>query len=1264
MKKLLFILICILAGVQTTKAQEAYACYTSSNATLTFYYDNLRSTRTGTTYNLNTGENDIGWEKAGVNVDVTQVVFDSSFANARPATTCGWFFNMQKLQSITGMQYLNTCEVTNMAWMFKYCELLTSIDVSHFNTAKVTNMRCMFYGCSGLTSLDLSSFNTAKVTDMTQMFQSCSGLTSLDLSSFNTAHVTEMSSMFCGCSSLTIIYVGDGWSTAAVTGSNNMFSFCDNLVGGKGTKQNESDVSKEYARIDGGESNPGYLTQVGEAYAVYTSSNSTLTFYYDLLRNTRTGTTYSLNTDGTDTGWETAGVNATVTQVVFDSSFANARPTTTYSWFYGMQQVQSITGMEYLNTSEVTSMSWMFGRCAALNSLDLSHFNTAKVTNMSLMFNNCSSLTMLDLSSFNTAKVTNMQQMFYGCSNLTTIYVGDGWNTDAVSSANSMFEGCTSLVGGSGTKYNSYQVGKGYAHIDGGESNPGYLSPEREVYAAYNADNATLTFYYDHLRSTRPGPTYNLNIGGKEPGWMRQSESITSVVFDPTFAVVRPKTTYRWFCLRQDLQSITGMEYLNTSEVTNMYEMFNLCSGLTSLDVSHFNTANVTNMQSMFSSCSSLTSLDLSSFNTANVTSMTGMFDGCSGLTSLDLSSFNTANVNYMNSMFSNCRALTIIYVGDGWSTAAVTGSDNMFSSCTKLVGGKGTTYDEDHVSKEYARIDGGESNPGYLTQVGEAYAVYTSSYSTLTFYYDLLRNTRTGTTYSLNTDGTDTGWETDGVNATVTQVVFDSSFANARPTTTYSWFYDMQQLQSITGMEYLNTSEVTSMSWMFGRCFALNSLDMSHFNTAKVTNMRCMFNNCSSLTLLDLSSFNTAKVNNMQSMFYGCSNLTTIYVGDGWNTDAVSSANSMFLGCTKLVGGNGTTYDASHVDAAYARIDGGESNPGYLSPEREAYAVYNADNATLTFYYDILRSTRSGTTYDLNTGVNTPGWYTNRTNITSVVFDSSFADARPTNCYCWFSEMVNLTSITGMEYLNTSEVTNMEYMFEKCSGLTSLDLSSFNTAKVTSMKEMFYNCSGLIRLDLSSFNTAKVTSMNDMFYYCSGLTRLDLSSFNTAKVNTMYGMFYNCSGLTRLDLSSFNTAKVTSMMYMFAYCSRLTTIYVGDDWSTDAVTYSSKTFYHCYKLVGGKGTKYNESYVNAAYAHIDGGQSNPGYFTEKPSFIPGDANGDRAVSVADAVAVVAYLLNPSAANINLDAADVDGVEGVTIGDVQTIVNMILNKTE
>jgi surface protein len=165
-----------------------------------------------------------------------------------------------------------------------------------------------------------------------------------------------------------------------------------------------------------------------------------------------------------------------------------------------------------------------------------------------------------------------------------------------------------------------------------------------------------------------------------------------------------------------------------------------------------------------------------------------------------------------------------------------------------------------------------------------------------------------------------------------VTKVVFDPSFAGARPTTTYDWFYGMENLQSITGMSYLNTSEVTDMGSMFTNCKKLTSLDVSHFNTSKVIYMNQMFYGCTGLTSLDLSSFNTSNVTNMRYMFAGCTNLRTIYVGSGWSTAAVTSSGYMFNNCTSLVGGQGTTYDANPIDKTYAHIDGGTSNPGYFT--------------------------------------------------------------------------------------------------------------------------------------------------------------------------------------------------------------------------------------------------------------------------------------------------------------------------------------------
>ena len=948
--RLVILLITLMSAIGANAA-EAYACYTSGNTTLTFYYDNQRNSRPGTTYDLNTDYNDPDW----LSYNVTKVVFNSSFADARPTSTYSWFYNMDNLQSIEGMNYLNTSEVTNMDWMFGYCKKLKSLDLSSFNTAIVTNMDYMFNGCT----------------------------------------------------SLQTIYAGSGWRTNTVSSSLSMFSDCSSLKGGRGTTWNSSNpTDKTYAHIDGGSNNLGYFTAKGIlAYACYTESNTTLTFYYDNQRNSRSGTTYDLNIDHPD--W----LSYNVTKVVFNSSFADARPTSTNSWFFGMAYLQSIEGMSYLNTSEVTDMAWMFFNCSNLWSLDLSSFNTAKVTDMGRMFSVCQKLTFLDLSSFNTAKVTNMGYMFDDCESLRTIYVGDGWSTAAVTNSEKMFSNCTSLVGGKGTTYNASQLDKTYAHIDGGTSTPGYFTDINSLmpYACYTPENTTFTFYYDKQRGSRSGRIYDLYTGDNFTEWYVDDTkfNVTKVVFDPSFAEARPTTTHAWFYNMTSLESIEGMKYLNTGEVTIM--------------------------EYMFLHCNNLTSLDLSSFNTSKVVDMDWMFRGCTNLQT--------------------------VYVGDGWSTAAVTESERMFYDCNKLVGGQGTKYNANHVDKTYAHIDGGSYNPGYFSKVPEAYACYYDG--TLSFYYDYQRNSRPGTTYGLNTDHNDPDW----LSYNVTKVVFNPSFAGARPTSTYGWFYDMRNLQSIEGLSYLNTSEVTNMDWMFGYCSSLKSLDLSSFNTAIVTDMDYMFN--------------------------GCTSLQTIYAGSGWRTNTVSSSLSMFSDCSSLKGGRGTTWNSSNpTDKTYAHIDGGTSNPGYYSRPPEAYACYTTSNHTLTFYYDNLRTSREGT-YDLNTGSQDTGWETDGTNsyVTKVVFDPSFANARPKTTYSWFYGMMNLQSITGLNNLNTSEVTNMAWMFCDCFKLTTLDLSSFNTSKVVYVQGMFYGSTDLQTIYVGDgWSTAGVTSSFHMFSECSKL--------------------------------------------------------------------------------------------------------------------------------------------------------------------------------
>ena len=400
--------------------------------------------------------------------------------------------------------------------------------------------------------------------------------------------------------------------------------------------------------------------------------------------------------------------------------------------------------------------------------------------------------------------------------------------------------------------------------------------------------------------------------------------------------------------------------------------------------------------------------------------------------------------------------------------------------------------------------------------------------------------------------------------NGTIKHIVFDKSFSTYTPTTLYRFFGSLTTLETITGLEYLNTANVTDMHFMFYNCLKLTSLDVTHFNTTKVTNMSDMFHNCSSLTSLDVTHFNTAKVTDMGYMFYNCSSLTTIYASSMFVTPQVSKSFNMFYNCKKLKGEEEWTKGKA-TDKTYAKTAGGYfRDKAYDNRPWVKYA-----DGTLTFRCGY-KKTWGENEYELNSGKNQPKWYTYNNNISRVVFEASFANARPTSCYAWFQNFKNLTQIAGIENLNTENVTSMRDMFNGCSSLTSLDLTNFNTAKVTDMKLLFANCSALESLDLSMFNTENVTSMPSMFNGATNLKTLNVSNFNTEKVNNMGHMFAYCPNLTSLDLSSFNTKGVEYVDNIFKNCSNLTTIYASENFAFGSgLKNGADMFLGCDKLKG-----------------------------------------------------------------------------------------------
>ena len=486
-----------------------------------------------------------------------------------------------------------------------------------------------------------------------------------------------------------------------------------------------------------------------------------------------------------------------------------------------------------------------------------------------------------------------------------------------------------------------------------------------EYVADYVATNSTLTFKKitsDNLEGLDLSRLAMVdNIDGVQDVCTNYS-SIKNIVFDESFKTYAPTSLREFFKGCETLETISDLEYLNTAKVTDIGKMFHGCSALTSLDLTNFNTANVefmdnmfegcsalksldltnfntakvtymscmfkgcsaleslnltnfntenvTDMSWMFYGCSALKSLDLTNFNTAKVTYMIHMFYGCSALKSLDLTNFNTAKVTYMNNMFEGCSALTTIYASDKFVTDNVSNGSDMFTGCKSL-----KDYSDSKTDHTYANCGGTD---GYFTPGGCGYAEFDNATGTLTFCY---KGVKPEGAYDLNVGGSDPEWKTLGTN--VNKVVFNASFANARPTSCYKWFDMCTSLTEIEGIENLNTEKVTNMGSMFSGCHVLNPLDVSNFDTQNVEDMSCMFSNCEGLNSLDLSKFDTQKVTNMNSMFWNSSALTTIYVSDKFVTTKVSSGSEMFKDCTSLKGAI-DKYEDSKTDKTYANYKTG----------------------------------------------------------------------------------------------------------------------------------------------------------------------------------------------------------------------------------------------------------------------------------------------------------------------------------------------------
>ena len=224
---------------------------------------------------------------------------------------------------------------------------------------------------------------------------------------------------------------------------------------------------------------------------------------------------------------------------------------------------------------------------------EVSNLDTKNMTSTSSMFSNCKALKQLNLRNFIKSNVKNISSMFSNCDALKTINVS-GWDTSNVTNIAYLFNNCSNL----------------------------------------NVDISELKF----------GKLTNVE------GLFSGCRSIVGELTLPVMDTEQCKSFMNMFhnC---GASKIKRLESLNTSNVTNMSQMFGSMYGLTELDISTWNTKKVTNMSQTFSNCINL--LTLSAVHADSVTSISYIFSGMTklsnfnGFINLGKGYSTTQNANY-----------------------------------------------------------------------------------------------------------------------------------------------------------------------------------------------------------------------------------------------------------------------------------------------------------------------------------------------------------------------------------------------------------------------------------------------------------------------------------------------------------------------------------------------------------------------------------------------------------------------------------------
>lgn len=805
----------------------------------------------------------------------------SSFNPCNVTDMSQMFSGCETLESLN-LSNFNTGSVTNTWQMFSSCVNLTSLDVSKFDTKNIVNMEGMFRGCRGLTSLDVSHFDTKNVKNMGYLFMDCVSLTSLDLRNFDTGNVENMKYMFDNCKNMTSLYV-NSFDTRKVTDMPCMFNNCSSLTS-LDISNFDTSIGVFMWELFGNCSSLESLI-LGDHFVSYETTGSAFggekTFYGCSKLNKVTFTGDIPSSINSKLFYYIGYVDSPVTLEVpaqyFDhyaSKFDNGK-------FYG--------GYFTLRSSEPVVVDAITFADPVVENLCLYYWDTNKDGK---------------LTKQEAAAVMSLGDVFCLNPQKTKSWQGSNGPKDGLQHGNfysfdelQYFTGLTSIDDEAFYSQQSLQRITLPANVK--------KIGKRAFYYCWNLEaidipNAVETIGQGAFWSCKSAGSLSMGSSIKTIGdaAFRDCVSLSTVVVPDgctaigssaflgctkldaltlpaslknvsTFMIAYTEKTVDISLgskdLWQQLQMVCDEDEMEEGIVEQSdFKLYYNGQELTEVEIPQ----TMTKVDNRYKNCQSVKSLTIPAIVTEIAVCA---FNGCRNLTSV---------TSYLQNPF---------YIEDAAFEYEDPNTHNdVFTSATLYVP-KGTKakYQSQYGWKSFKSVVEMDDEP----VEAEPYVAYNNS-GTLTFYYDNQRSSR-GRTFDLNSEKEIPLWLQNGLGSTVRNVVFDVSFANARPTTAYEWFYGPNSLKTIQGIENLNTSEIENMEFMFQYCWGITELDLSHFDTKNVKRMTQMFLGCSSLEHLTLGPlFVTGENMICHHAFSDCTNLKTVT----FTGDIPASINSKFF--------------------------------------------------------------------------------------------------------------------------------------------------------------------------------------------------------------------------------------------------------------------------------------------------------------------------------------------------------------------------------